>query len=38
MRIPVIRGIIDRRILVNYRADPSGDESDHAVGVESVTK
>jgi hypothetical protein len=22
----------------NYRADPSGDESDHAVGVESVTK
>jgi hypothetical protein len=23
MRIPVIRGIIDRRILVNYRADPA---------------
>ena len=22
MRIPVIRGIIDRRILVNYRVDP----------------
>ena len=22
MRIPVIRGVIDRRILVNYRADP----------------
>jgi hypothetical protein len=23
MRIPVIRGVIDRRILVNYRADPA---------------
>ncbi len=23
MRLPVIRGVIDRRILVNYRADPS---------------
>src|SRR5256885_147785 len=22
MRIPVLRGVIDRRILVNYRADP----------------
>ncbi len=22
MRIPVIRGVIDRRILVNYRVDP----------------
>ena len=23
MRIPVVRGVIDRRILVNYRVDPS---------------
>ena len=23
MRIPAIRGVIDRRILVNYRVDPS---------------
>jgi hypothetical protein len=23
MRIPVIRGVIDRRILVNYRVDPN---------------
>ncbi|MBC7820575.1 MAG: DUF2071 domain-containing protein [Planctomycetaceae bacterium] len=23
MRLPVVRGVIDRRILVNYRADPS---------------
>lgn len=22
MRIPVMRGVIDRRILVNYRVDP----------------
>jgi hypothetical protein len=22
MKIPIIRGIIDRRILVNYRVDP----------------
>ena len=22
MRLPVIRGVIDRRILVNYRVDP----------------
>jgi hypothetical protein len=23
MRIPIIRGVIDRRILVNFRADPA---------------
>src|SRR5688500_5735928 len=23
MRLPVVRGVIDRRILVNYRVDPS---------------
>ncbi len=23
MRLPLIRGIIDRRILVNYRVDPA---------------
>jgi hypothetical protein len=22
MRLPVVRGVIDRRILVNYRVDP----------------